>query len=262
MSQNGFRPSEETLHAFVDGFLAEPERSAVERYLADNPGEAARVEAYRQQNAALQALRSLPEARRFTPPEFGRRIAWRAVALRVAAAAVLLAAGLAGGWSLHDRLQPSTPLWLRLVQQAERAHQTYVPEVVHPVEVTSDQEQHLRTWLSKRLGTPIRVPVLRRDGYDLVGGRLLPGNPGPAAQFMYQDGQGNRLTLYLLAAPATRRDSSFRYVQSGNLWICTWVGESIDFVLTAEVDRDRMQGIAKDVYMQLNDMKPPKVGSW
>ncbi|HKI96931.1 MAG TPA: anti-sigma factor [bacterium] len=262
MTEPTFQPSEEQLHAYVDDFLPEAERMAVERYLADHPSEALRIEAYRQQNAALQGLRALPEAHPFTLPEFRPRVRWRAVALRTAAAAVLLLAGGGGGWWLHGHLERGRPLWMRLVEQAERAHQTFVPEVVHPVEVTSAHEQHLRTWLSRRLGTPVTVPVLKRHGYDLMGGRLLPASPGPAAQFMYQDAQGNRLTLYMLAAPTGRRDTSFRYVQDGALRICYWMGQTMDFAITGEMPRDQLDGIAKSVYLQLNHMKPPRVGAW
>lgn len=262
MSDNAFRPSEEQLHAYVDGFLESPEQGAVERYLTENPGEAMRMEAYQQQNAALLALRELPLARPFTLPDFRPRVVWRVLAVRAVAAVLLLLLGGSAGWWLHGRLAPRKPLWERLVQQAERAHRTFVPEVVHPVEVTSQHEQHLQTWLSRRLGTPITVPVLRGQGYDLMGGRLLPASPGPAAQFMYQNAQGNRLTLYILASPAGRHDAAFRYEQDGALWICYWMGRTLDFALIGEVPRSHLVDIAKNVYMQLNHVKPPDVSRW
>jgi anti-sigma factor RsiW len=262
MSGSIARPSEEALHAYVDGFLGEAERAGVERYLGENPAEALRLEAYRQQNAALQALRALPDARPFALPDFSRRRSWTSLARRAVAALLLLAAGSAGGWWLHGRTAPGDPLWLRLVQQAELAHRTFVPEVVHPVEVTSAQEPHLRTWLSRRLGAPVNVPTLRTQGYDLVGGRLLPARPGPAAQFMYQDTSGSRLTLYVLAAPTEQRETAFRYLQSGTLWICYWTGGSMDFALTGELSRERLIEIAKVVFMQLNNMNPPTLDTW
>ena len=68
----------------------------------------------------------------------------------------------------------------------------------------ADQEAHLVAWLSKRLGTQLKIPQLSGLGFNLVGGRLLPGDQGPVAQFMYQDAQGQRLTLYV----RTNRDTS------------------------------------------------------
>ena len=41
------------------------------------------------------------------------------------------------------------------------------------------------TWLTKRLGAPVSAPSLSALGYELVGGRLLPGGAGPVALFMY-----------------------------------------------------------------------------
>jgi anti-sigma factor RsiW len=39
--------------------------------------------------------------------------------------------------------------------------------------------------------------VLASQGYELVGGRLLSGDGGARAQFMFQNAAGLRLTLYL-----------------------------------------------------------------
>lgn len=91
----------------------------------------------------------------------------------------------------------------RFAQQASVAHAVYQPEVRHPVEVTAAQQDHLVQWLSKRLDRPLKVPVLGAQGYELVGGRLLPGDTGVRAQFMYQNSAGQRITLYLgaLAPP-------------------------------------------------------------
>jgi len=51
--------------------------------------------------------------------------------------------------------------------------------------------------LSKRLNRTLTIPSLHEYGFELVGGRLLPGEDGPAAQFMYQNANGERLTLYM-----------------------------------------------------------------
>src|SRR5204863_1436 len=81
-----------------------------------------------------------------------------------------------------------------LARRAAVAHAVYSPEVRHPVEVGADDEQHLLTWLSKRLGAKVRAPKLDEVGMSLVGGRLLPGDSGPVAQFMYQSQNGRRAT--------------------------------------------------------------------
>ena len=82
-------------------------------------------------------------------------------------------------------------------RQAAIAHVVYSPDLQRLVEITVDQEDQLVKWLSKRLGTTVSPPKLGVLGYELTGGgRLLPGNMGPVAQFMYHDGFGQRLTPY------------------------------------------------------------------
>jgi len=251
MSQDAARPSEAQLHAYVDGFLAADEAAAVERFLLASPDDAQRLEAYRRQNEALLALRTLPDARPFTVPAPRPLGSWRTVLTRAVAAVLLLALGAGGGWLLHERLPRAEPAWLTLVRQAERAHVTFAPEVAHPVEVRAEQGQHLQTWLSRRLGKPIAMPLLAARGYALVGGRLLPGSPGPAAQFMYENKAGSRLTLYLATTAGAPANASIGYTQIGDLWICYWVGEQIEFALTGAVDREHLREIAEDVYAQL-----------
>ena len=51
-------------------------------------------------------------------------------------------------------------------------------EVRHPVEVPGSERAHMTQWLSKRLGSELRVPDLQSIGLKLVGGRLLPGPTG------------------------------------------------------------------------------------
>jgi anti-sigma factor RsiW len=48
--------TEAELHAWVDGQLAPARRAAVDAYLSQHPAEAARLQAYRAQNAGLRAL--------------------------------------------------------------------------------------------------------------------------------------------------------------------------------------------------------------
>ena len=73
----------------------------------------------------------------------------------------------------------------------------YAAEKLHVVEVGADQKDHLVGWLSKRVGTTLVAADFTAEGFELVGGRLLPLAERPAAQFMYQDQSGNRVSLYV-----------------------------------------------------------------
>ncbi len=272
--------NEAELQAWVDGRLPPERQAEVERYLAGHPAEAARLQAYREQNAALHILfddvlaAAVPEALQRRPaaaasgPVEGRggdtAAGWRIPPWRRMAAmlAVAAGAGLAGGtagWTLRGAgtdaaggLAAGGPAPLAaLPRQAALAHAVYTPEVKHPVEVGADQQQHLVAWLSKRLGKQLRPPQLGRQGYELVGGRLLPGDSGPVAQFMYSDASGQRLTLYVSSGQHGKRDTGFRFAQEGNVAVFYWIDGSFGYALSAAAGKGELAQIANAVYEQL-----------
>ncbi|MHA1564390.1 MAG: anti-sigma factor family protein [Alphaproteobacteria bacterium] len=185
------RMTDADLNAYVDGELEERARVEMEAWLAANPDDAARVEAYRQQNRELHDLFDsvIDEPIPSEMPDLvmqSRPRSHTPVRKRIAAAVCLLLVGGAGGWGLHGLKEvPGIAGVPSFVERAIGAHLVYVAEVRHPVEVAANQEGHLVAWLSKRLGSPLRPPRLGSAGYDLVGGRLLEESGRPAAQFMY-----------------------------------------------------------------------------
>lgn len=138
-----------------------------------------------------------------------------------------------------------------LAHHAALAHRVYTPEVRHPVEVGADQQEHLVAWLSKRLGTPLKPPRLAPLGYELVGGRLLPGDSGPVAQFMYTDASGQRLTLYVSSGQSGNKDSGFRYAQDGQLSVFYWIDGRYGYALSGALGKAELSQIANAVYEQL-----------
>ncbi len=140
-----------------------------------------------------------------------------------------------------------------MARRAAIAHATYSPEVRHPVEVGADQEAHLVAWLSKRLGAPLRAPKLEDVGYSLVGGRLLPGENGPVAHFMYQCNQGTRVTLYVRTEASNNRETAFRYAKEGNVRVFYWVDRKLGYALSsADISKEDLFKVANAVYRQLN----------
>jgi anti-sigma factor RsiW len=121
-------------------------------------------------------------------------------------------------------------------------------EARHTVEVNADQEAHLVQWLSKRLGRELIVPDLAPAGFRLMGGRLLPAEYGPAAQFMYENGSGERLTLYLRAG--VRDETAFRYHQEGGIGAFCWSDEGFGYAIAAKADRELLLRIAELVHKQ------------
>ena len=242
--------TEAELNAYVDGTLPQGRAQEVEAYLAERPDEAARVASYREQ---VQALRR--EFDRVLDEPLPGRLQWRGRGRglrRYAAIAAWIAMGGVIGWQVHAYTsvrQVETAAWAR---RAAMAHVVYSPEIRHQVEVGADQEAHLAAWLSKRLGTPLKVPQLSAQGYALVGGRLLPGDRGPVAQFMYQDGKGVRLTLYVRSNADATRETAFRFSQEQGISVFYWLDKNLGYALSGEIDKSDLLRVADAVYKQLN----------
>jgi anti-sigma factor RsiW len=138
-----------------------------------------------------------------------------------------------------------------LTHDAVVAHAVYSPEVRHPVEVAADQQAHLVQWLSKRLGVPLHAPDLQAQGFLLVGGRLLPGDEGARAQLMYQNAQGERITLYVARLKEHQPSApSFRIEASDGLSAFFWASDDQAFVLSGRLERSALLALSESVYQQ------------
>lgn len=182
---------------------------------------------------------------------FLRRPPW----IGYAKAAMLLAVGIAIGLAI-PALRPSAPVPVAatgapLAMRAARAHAIYAAEVRHPVEVEASQKDHLVKWLSKRLGLDLKIPVLATEGFELLGGRLLPGPEGPVAQFMYQDSTGKRLTLYVTRRNRTDSTTAFRFAKEGPVSVFYWIDPDCGYALSGELDKPALARVASLVYRQL-----------
>jgi anti-sigma factor RsiW len=244
--------NEQDLHAYVDGQLDPARYAEIEAYLGANPQALARVEAYRKQNQTLHALFD-PALDEPLPAALQRRQRPRANPqwLRYAAMAGTLALGLVLGFGLRGVTAPAMGP-MALSKQAAFAHVAFVPEVLHPVEVSAKQEAHLVNWLSKRLGGDVRAPHLSSAGFDLMGGRLLPSEIGPAAQFMYQDNRGQRLTLYVKREPSRDAETAFRFAKENGVSVFYWIDRDFGYALSGDLPKGDLLKVAETVYRQLN----------
>ena len=246
--------TEDDLHAYADNRLDGSRLTQVEAWLAAHPEQRAAVDAWRAQSARLHraydAVLDQPIPARLLPPEPAAR--W--IDLRRAAAVGWLALGGVVGFVLRGEPEPaatsSVAAATSLPRLAAVAHAVYVPEVRHPVEVGADQEAHLVGWLSKRLGAPLQPPRLDEAGYRLVGGRLLPGDKGEVAQFMYENDAKNRLTLYVRPDAPSGTDASFRHAREDGIDVFYWIDERFGYALSGNTGRDDMLRLATLVYRQ------------
>lgn len=255
---------DDTLTAFIDDRLDERERAQVAAWLAADPALAAQVAAERAQRDSLRdqladiVEEPIPPRLRLAHLRVQRRARqWRRLGTLAAALALLLA-GAGGGW-MAGRAAPqlSAPgAVMSVAQGASAAYRTFVVEVAHPVEVDTSREEHLLHWLSKRLGRPLAAPDLRPFGYRLMGGRLLPGTQGAAAQLMYDDASGRRLTLYVEASDGA--ETAFRFRKDGDANTFAWIDQGFGFAVTAPLTRDELLPIAAAIYQRFEDPPPAR----
>jgi anti-sigma factor RsiW len=251
--------SEDDLQAYVDSALPSARQAVVETHLAQHPEDAERVRVYRAQKQALRSLfdpvldEPLPDKlRELAVPPRPASAASRWSLQRVAASIAIALIGAGGGWLARGPgVDRSVASVAALPRQAAVAHAVFTPDVRRPVEVGAEHEDQLVAWLSKRLGTPVRPPHLQAVGFDLVGGRLLPGNSGPVAQFMYQDSNGRRLTLYVSTENVANQETAFRFAQEGPVNVFYWIDGKFGYALSASIAKDELARVSKAVYDQI-----------
>ena len=252
------QPSESEIQAYADGCIATGQRAAIEAWLAAHPDDAERIETYRRLGEQLRAFYD-PVLEEAVPGRLRRAIGlsrrWHPVAKAAGWAMLGGVLGVLAGWQLHE-WRPVVPAasdpGALMARRAAVAHAIYSPEVRHPVEVGAEQEQHLVAWLSKRLGAKVQAPKLDEAGMSLVGGRLLPGESGPVAQFMYQTTSGRRATLYVRAEARGHRETAFRYARENNVSVFYWIDRECGYALaSADLSKEELLRIATLVYKQL-----------
>ena len=234
--------TEDELHAFIDGQLPAAREDAVRAYLAANPQEAARVETYIAQRAALRVAFAEPPGDRLPPKLQLSRIAAEAVRRQrrftpwQMAAAVALAIGLggAGGWYIG---QPETPSRNAraasvLVKQAVASYAVYGEDQAHPVEFTAVELPGLVPYLSQRLGRPVEVPSLDAVGFRLLGGRIVPTEYGsPALLLVYANQADDRIGLLLRPMAPELRWSVHRVAATNGVAGDCWIGGGMGYAV-------------------------------
>jgi anti-sigma factor RsiW len=254
--------SEDDLHGYVDGELPADRRGMVEAWLAAHPEDAAKVAAWRAQAELIRARygatanETVPE--RLNPARLARQRRTRFAGAAVAAVLTAFVTGGVAGWMARGAEAASRSDLDRFTTDALEAYKLYAVEVRHPVEVPGDQRPHLVEWLSKRLGSSLRAPVLDTLGLKLVGGRLLPGPTGASAFFMYEGPSGERFTLY--CGHTRDQQTALRYTTGSQNAAFYWVDQNLAYVLSGPAERDKLHDIAQAAYDQIDTRTPLQGG--
>lgn len=273
--------TDDDLNAYVDGVLDEARRIEVEALLARDPEAAAKVANWRAQAQALHALFDpvLDETPTETMTTAADRLTvaraaanedrpglWGGrAALRMAAAVALIVTGSVGGWvgatwsgartaertaattTVAQATATPSPLQT-FAAAAMRAHNFYTVDNPFMVELGADDRDKLDGWVSQRLGKPVFGPNLEAAGYQLVGGRTLPTAYGPGGQYIYEDGQGQRITLFVGAPRSQAPNNAVTIYEQGDVTSAYWVEGPLAYALIGKIGRDRIREISAKVH--------------
>nr|WP_295811880.1 anti-sigma factor [uncultured Nitratireductor sp.] len=259
MTQRSF--DERDIHLALDGELSPEDMAAYQAWLETRADMRALSARYASDRALLRETlaglidEELPQRVREEAISAGRDpVGTRRTTLRrlAAAAALLVAVGVAGGfWAGRQALNGGeTPAALDVVGEAVAAHQVYAAEKLHVVEVGASDRNHLVGWLSNRVGTKLVAPDLRAEGFDLMGGRLLPSGGKAAAQFMYEDPVGERISLYV-AHCVKGENTGFRLFEDESGRAFYWQEEGFAYTVAGSIPEERLLGLANLSYRQL-----------
>jgi len=274
MSDQTMPIGEEDLHAYVDGTLSDERRADVERALEQNPELAARVSDYFSLNSMFHErydrVLNEPVPKRLQAPAPRR---WRFAAnwpqFAGMAAALVMGVGIGVGTHMgQDVIAPvagghldtrpvSADSSEMFARQAAVAHVVYMPAVDRPTELsTDDHEQDFVQWLANRLGTNVHPPILSKSGFNLSGGRLLPGADGPTAQFMYRGPNGERVTLCISRRQQNSNTTAFKLYQDGPVNVFYWIDGDFGYAVSGGIERKELLQLSHDVYSQLTGAAP------
>lgn len=257
---------EAELQAYVDGQLDSRRRAAIEAYLAIHPGEAARLAAYRNQNIGLHALfDSRPDggySEDDVPAELAamagrldarlRRGGSAGAAMRhlprlAASLTLLLTAGAAGWVALSHVDGRNDPLVAFTHQATQTAGQTAGVTVA-----ATESGQPVAAWLSAQPGgVAAQVPDLESLGFRLAGERLVTTSNGqPAAQLLYRDDAGARVTLTMRES-GTAGQTGFSFARDGDTARFLWQDTHMAYSLSGAMAQEKLLLLAETVSASL-----------
>jgi anti-sigma factor RsiW len=245
---------DETLQRYVDGELSTEQYLKIRDKVCESPELRRRLEAYQQITSLVSGLNRgvlsepVPDRLQLDVKTFVRP---QLIAL--AASLMVLCVGALLGWQQYSNTVNVDRL--KLIDNAVVAHDLYATEVLHPVEVGSDQSEHLQKWLGKRIGQKFNLPSLEMDNYQLVGGRILPGDKySPHGLLMYEKKNGERISVYITRTGNQKHTSTLYEERDGYAvfyWVDTVLSCAVVISINESFDHNNMLHLSNDIYEQL-----------
>jgi len=259
------RPTEEELHAYLDGELEEDRRPMVESYLRDHPKEAQRLRAYRADGEAIARIFSrtgkiavprpdsiaVPRSDSAVPRPDSHVSRWHRQWVRAAAMALIVAGTVVAGMAWPWRHQAGEVPWSRFGAEALAAHMSLSDANSPPAVAASLPE--IAQFFSAALKRRVRMREPADADYRLVGSRFATGPNGRVVQLAFLGTESTLVTMYFQPWPG-RKDAPFRPVASqSNLITVAWIDEELGCAATATLTADELERVARALYEALLD---------
>jgi anti-sigma factor RsiW len=254
-------PTEQDLHAYLDGELPPERVAAVEDYLGHNPVEAQRLNAYRGDGEAIAKLfiradqvvsrRSHPSLVTSIPTPAARRAisspgarswrAWSPRAWQVAAAVTLFVFAASWGLLRQGNFDASER---KFGTDAATAHLL----ATDPAPTTHASLDEIAKFLSAAVNG--HVELRNPDGdYHLVDSRFVTTPRGRAGQLAFR-GPDQSLITMVLEPRRGSKDTPFQPVATGHSELTTlvWIDDEIACAVTGALPPERLEQIARALY--------------
>jgi anti-sigma factor RsiW len=250
-------PTEEDLHAYLDGELADDRRRMVQAWLRQHPDDATRLEAYRADGVAIARIfgragdlpvPAIPSAPSPAMTGAARRdgvtARWWA---RAAAVALIVAGALTAAFiGLRQDDRGEETAWARFAAEAAAAHLSLADQHERPAVSASlrDISDYLSAQLKKRLN--LRDPSA--SAYRLVGSRFVTSADKRVPQLAFMSSDGELVTMYLEAWPG-KKDAPFREMtRRAELVTLVWVDDEIGCAVSGTLPPAELEQVARQIY--------------
>jgi anti-sigma factor RsiW len=246
------------IHMALDGEMPAEERADFEAWLEANPEMKAKNARFaddaRRLRETFAGILDEPVPERLTgvvtegqPRPSSWLPSWRTAA----AAAAIFALGAAGGYlAATDGLLNRTHSEDELAESAIGAYMTYAGDQAHTVEVGASDRPYLENWLSKRTGLKLVAPDLTAEGFELLGGRLLPAGQNPAALMVYKDQTGNQISIYVTAKGDAKTKGTYT-PETGGPTAIYWLEKDYGCAIVGSLPQERLAEVARSAWRQL-----------